>query len=276
MSAIPNEIYDELIPLIDQEKCCGDELCVNACVRRCLSMNSEKKAQYKPRMTKCFQCGHCVAICPKGAVSFENLPLEDLEVEKNLTDTTSLANLIKMRRSIRNFKDTLVPEEDLVDALNIATYAPTGKNLQDVSWVIISDANIIEKLTELTIEAFGKTGEEQAIMAGKAMQSALKKGRNRITYNAKQMIFAYAPKESSHHMVNTTIAMSYLELILSTKGIGTCWAGYVSSASEIMPEMNELLGIPENSCLDACLLVGYPKAKYRRSALRKALRVKTI
>ncbi len=272
---IQSEIYDTLTPIIDVEKCCGDELCVHACVRHCLSMK-DNKAQYKARMATCFQCGHCVAICPKSAISFDHVKLEDLNIENANLDTQSLSNLIKMRRSIRNFKDKQIPEEDLIKALNTAIYAPTGKNLQDVSWIIVSDKEKIEQITLLTIEAFERSGDEQAMLAGKAMQSALKKGRNKITYNAPQMIFAYAPSSSSHALVNTTIAMSYLELILTSMGIGTCWAGYVSSASKLMPEMHKLLNIDENNSLAAALLVGYAKVKYKRSTMRKALRVHTI
>ncbi len=276
MSAtIQSEIYETLTPIINTEKCCGDELCINVCPRHCFSLNTEKKAQYKPRIRSCFQCGHCIAICPKGAISFENVDAVDVELEKTHLDVQALSNLIKMRRSIRNFKEKPVPEEDLIKALNTVIYAPSGENLQDVSWLIVSDKEVIKEISRISIEVFSESEDEEAAEFGKAMLAGFNRGRNRIAYNAPQIVFAYTP-QGSLDAIDPTIAMSYLELVLTSMGIGTCWAGFVSWAAAENKKLHNLLGIDENYSLSAAMLVGYAKFKFRRSTMRKALRVHTI
>ena len=51
---------------IDQEKCIGCGLCAGDCLGWAISMDSGKAEVVKD----CFHCGHCVAICPAGAVRF--------------------------------------------------------------------------------------------------------------------------------------------------------------------------------------------------------------
>jgi nitroreductase len=54
-------------------------------------------------------------------------------------DTAELAKLIKTRRSIRVFQDKPVPEALLIQAVELATWAPNGGNGQNWRWYIILD-----------------------------------------------------------------------------------------------------------------------------------------
>lgn len=48
-------------------------------------------------------------------------------------------DFIYARKSIRKFKDTPVPTKDLKEMIKAATYAPSGKNLQNWHFVVVSD-----------------------------------------------------------------------------------------------------------------------------------------
>jgi nitroreductase len=39
------------------------------------------------------------------------------------------------------------------------------------------------------------------------------------------LVVASAPKEATNGMVDVTLALSYLDLLAPTMGLGTCWAG---------------------------------------------------
>src|SRR3990172_2057607 len=53
----------------------------------------------------CLRCGHCVGICPTGAITHKEMPQTPL-IEKSKEITfEQCAQLIKSRRSIREFKD---------------------------------------------------------------------------------------------------------------------------------------------------------------------------
>jgi nitroreductase len=63
-------------------------------------------------------------------------------------DTAELAKLIKTRRSIRNFQDKPVPEELLLQAVELATWAPNGGNGQNWKWFIILDKKVMNAVAD--------------------------------------------------------------------------------------------------------------------------------
>ena len=76
----------------------------------------------------CIECGHCVALCPTGAVSIEGYDMDDVEVYDEDTFKVNPQNLlraIKFRRSIRFYKDEkvksiLLNDTELHDNINEA------------------------------------------------------------------------------------------------------------------------------------------------------------
>jgi len=65
-------------------------------------------------------------------------------------------------------------------------------------------------------------------------------------------------------------ALSYLELYAFAKGLGTCWAGYLTAAANFHEPIAKALGLPTgNKCFGAVML-GYPQYKYTRIPKRKA------
>ncbi len=53
-----------------------------------------------------------------------NVYIDKNKGEKNMTTYTSIANVIKERRSVRTFTDKAVDKELLIELLNDATWAP--------------------------------------------------------------------------------------------------------------------------------------------------------
>ena len=63
-------------------------------------------------------------------------------------DTAELAKLIKTRRSIRVFQDKPVPEALLIQAVELATWAPNGGTGQNWRWYIILDKKVINAVAD--------------------------------------------------------------------------------------------------------------------------------
>ena len=59
-----------------------------------------------------------------------------------------LAELIKSRRSVRKFQDKPVPEDLLLKALELATWAPNGGNFQPWRFLIVTNKELIRKMAE--------------------------------------------------------------------------------------------------------------------------------
>ena len=62
-------------------------------------------------------------------------------------------DIIISRRSIRQFKDAPVPRDIIEQVLDLARYAPTASNDQNVGYIVVTDKDLIEE-TANTIFGF--------------------------------------------------------------------------------------------------------------------------
>ena len=61
---------------VDQEKCIGCGMCSADCLAFNIVLDGDK-ATVKG---ECLECGHCVALCPTGAVSIEGYDMEGRKI----------------------------------------------------------------------------------------------------------------------------------------------------------------------------------------------------
>jgi len=66
------------------------------------------------------------------------------------------------------------------------------------------------------------------------------------------------------------IALSYLELYAYTKGLGTCFAGYLTAAANFHEPLAQALGLPQGHKCFGAVMLGYPQYKYTRIPTRNA------
>ena len=262
--------------IIDETKCKKDGICARECPMVIIKL---KDGNGFPEMVPggeaiCNSCGHCVAICPHGALSHARVPIDNSPaIDKELEISEEQAvQFLRSRRSVRFFKKQPVEKEKLQRLIEIARYAPSGGNLQMVEWMVFTGADKIKEIAGGAVEWMRK------VMA-KAPQSvppyfpliigAWDMGYNSLTWSAPALIVAYAPKEATTGMVDVSLALSYLELAAPKLGLGTCWAGLVEGALQGSAAVREAVGLPEGHPYHYPMMVGYPKPKYTRLPERK-------
>ena len=98
-------------------------------------------------------------------------------------------------------------------------------------------------------------------------------GVDAVLRDAPALIVAYAPKTAGNGMVDLTIALSYLDLVAPTMGLGTCWAGLLQGMLRSWAPLKEALGIPEDYPYHYPMMLGYPQFKYQRLPERKAPKI---
>ena len=59
-------------------------------------------------------------------------------------------------------------------------------------------------------------------------------------------------------------ALSYLELYAHAKGLGTCWAGYFTVASNHHEPLTKALMLPAGHKCFGAVMLGYPRYRYYR------------
>jgi nitroreductase/NAD-dependent dihydropyrimidine dehydrogenase PreA subunit len=261
---------------VDADKCTHDFLCTLDCPQRILKVDPENGLPYMLEIGAklCLQCGHCVAICPSGALSLKNMTAAECEIvqRNNLPDAQSVAHLLKSRRTVRIFKESEVDRADINRLLDIASYAPTGHNRQNVQWMVYEGRDKIHRLSGLVADWMKKSISENPALA-KAMHldlvlAARKRGWDNIMRDAPNLVIACSPTDEPSGNISCIIALTYLEIAAYASGIGACWAGFFTAAANHYQPLQEELGL-NRIRVHGAMLLGYPRYRYLRVPLRK-------
>ncbi len=264
----------------DQEKCKKDGICAADCPTAIIKIDKQTGPAISADMEiACLHCGHCVAVCPHQALSHRDVPLETCApIQKELKITSDQAvQFLRSRRSIRYFKDKPVEKDTLQQLIEIARNAPTASNSQLISWTVFTEADQIQAIAAKVIDwvkaVLAKDPQPADAPYMPILAAAWDLGYDAILRHAPGLIVASAPKEANNGMVDLTLALSYLDLVAPTFGLGTCWAGLLQGAMKSRPEIKAAVDIPEHVPYHYPMMIGYAKTKYFRLPVRKPPRI---
>lgn len=263
--------------IVDENKCKKDGICAKDCPTAIIKL---KEKESFPEIVPggedfCLTCGHCIAVCPHGALRHSLIPLEECPaIDKALIiNDEQAAQFLRSRRSIRFFKDKPVEKEKIRKLIEIGRYAPTASNTQLVEWLVLTDTEKINDIARQTVDwmrsVMKKNPHSPRIAYMPMIIAAWDLGHDAVLRSAPALVVASAPKEANNGMVDLTLALSYLELAAPTLGLGTCWAGLLQGALLSHPPLKETLGLPEHHPHHYPMMLGHPKAKYFRLPQRK-------
>lgn len=270
---------------IDEDKCRKDGICVRECPFALIRF-SEKTGF--PEMIPggemvCTRCGHCVTVCPHAALDHERMRLtlsvpiaQNLEMQENRAE-----QFLRSRRSVRLFERKPVEKEKINRLIDVARYAPTAGNRQAVEWIVHLDQDRIRQMAALTISWMRDTIETSPAMIKASpylpkVISRWESGTDSILWNAPVVIIATAPKQCTYGLIDVTIALSHLELMAPTIGLGTCWAGLFQSALLASPDLRKSAGIPDAHPHHYPMMLGYPVIRQYRLPSRKSPKITFI
>jgi nitroreductase/NAD-dependent dihydropyrimidine dehydrogenase PreA subunit len=267
---------------VDESKCKKDGICVRDCLPAIIRLSKDSGF---PEMIPgseniCLLCGHCVAVCPEGALSHEKISFElDSPVTgKPGIDEAQAVQFLRSRRSIRQFLKKPVERGKIERLIEVARYAPTAGNSQTVEWLVHTDRSKISEIAALAEEWARQAVINDPFVA--VTRPYLPKiigtwdaGRESILRSAPVLIIASAPKQAAFGFVDLTIALSYLDLLAPTMGLGTCWAGLLQGALLSSSALKEKAGIPAEHPHHYPMVLGYPAIKYHRLPERKPPRI---
>lgn len=270
---------------INEEKCIKCGLCVKDCTANAITMVDFPILNEK----KCIECGHCLAVCPTGALSILGKePFDSTPLKGNFPSSEQMKTLIKGRRSIRQYSNENLPKETIKELFDTASHAPTGVNSCSVHHTVIDDKDTMETFrNEVYTQLEGvlsktdsdekNSGSKHAIdMLNFAIKDRKKTGRDLIFRGAPHLVVTTAPKNAPTPAADTVIALSYLELMAQSMGIGTVWNGIAMMAFACLPELSNRLGIPEDHQLGYIMSFGKPTVKYHRTVERGSANMKTV
>lgn len=146
-------------------------------------------------------------------------------------------NEIYSRVSIRKFKDQQIEREKIIAMLRAAMQAPSAHNQQPWEFYVISDRDMLEKLSHISDYSMCIKNAPMAIVSAYQTNPTL-------------------PSPKFFH-VDMSIAMENLWLEATHQGLGGVWIG-TAPKEEIMQAVEEIVGIPEGQRAFAVFPFGYP------------------
>ena len=240
-----------------------------------------KKGNYPRQLPNtddfCMRCGYCIGLCPTGALKHAEMPpAETPLIDESLKISfEQCSQLIRARRSIREYKDTDVGKEEFERIIDVARYAPTGHNFQGVHWLVVNNREKVRKVAAIGADWLrGMAGENpQMAEMFSGIVKELDAGHDEFLHDAPSFVITCAQKENRIAATDCVIALSYFDLVANTAGLGCCWAGFLMMAAATYPPMINELKLPHELAPHGAMLVGYPAYPYVRIPARKPAKI---
>ncbi|HYF80063.1 MAG TPA: nitroreductase family protein [Symbiobacteriaceae bacterium] len=192
-----------------------------------------------------------------------------------------LAELIRSRRSIRKYRPDDVPDELLLKAIDLATWAPNGGNRQPWQFWVIKNREVIGQIADAVdgrsrlmaswpeaqaypadVERWNRVSSffRQApvciaVMVGgyESLADKLMKARGEADPAAREML--EWRRFGASRIQSIGAAVQNLLLALHQQGLGACW---MAGPQQAKGEIEALLGVPAEFEFVALVPVGWP------------------
>lgn len=181
--------------------------------------------------------------------------------------------VVNDRRSIRNYTDGKVSEEDLRIILESARQAPSGENAQPWRFIVVKDPKNKKFLSDLCRRGSGRrfTGEFLSEQMQKRFAGLKDEAKREAAYKkltsgdvsafvneSDVIIIVFGRKDVWDLPFDTSAAIENMLLAVTALGLGACWL--VAPCIDVRDEMvlNEYFGIPEEFKTVSIIAIGYP------------------
>lgn len=166
--------------------------------------------------------------------------------------------LMRKRRSIRKYKPDPIPRELIERVLEAATWAPSGKNMQNWRFFVLQG-----RYRDAYLQYSQKSWDTIRPILEKRLKPSLYEFTERFFYtlgDAPVVIMAYNqpdPEENNQtSMGSVYMAVQNLLLAAEAEGLGTCAMG---SPLEVKEEVDRFLGVEGTDLQLICgVTLGYP------------------
>jgi nitroreductase len=166
-------------------------------------------------------------------------------------------DLLKTRRSIRDFEDKNVPLDIISDMIRESCLAPSSGNGQPWRFIVITDKAFIRRLSDESKKNILFYIEKNPGAPVKKYEVALRNKDFNVFYNAPCLVYIGGSKKIGSIQVDCALAASYFMFSAAARGLGTCWVALGQHVQD--PGLLEEIGMPEDCKIVAPIIVGYPR-----------------
>ncbi|MCF7858327.1 MAG: nitroreductase family protein [Candidatus Cloacimonetes bacterium] len=156
-----------------------------------------------------------------------------------------LLNAIKNRYSVRKFQHKPVELEKLNEILDAARLAPSARNVQPCKFVVISDPQKREQLTNIC--------KGQKFVSDAPVTIAICADNTDYTMTCGQKAYTIDAAIAGEHIVLQAVEL----------GLGSCWIG-----AFYHDKLADLIALPEGYKIVSLLPIGYPNIGKQKRTLK--------
>ena len=279
---------------IDYDKCNHCTICVQGCPR-CFWMDGDKIA-VEANENCCALCGHCVSLCPAGAIVHHQMDMDNFKAirKREILKTDDFIQFIRERRTHRHFIKRRIPKQDLEKLIDTVRYAPTGGNDQTVEIILVQNPERRKRLSDLAVDHVAAVGAEYAkklqelkeggkgtpeeilqiekmVKFREFLAESRKAGRDPVFYNAPAVAIFHSTAQTVTPKDNCVIASTTMGLLARSMGLEATYIALFENASKASPPIMDELKLPKGNQVFSVLVIGYPKFKYYRTVDRKQI-----
>lgn len=266
----------------NREKCIKCGACVKDCITYSIEQDNEgfaKLSTEEENCSNCISCQHCFAICPTGAITFNNKTPQKSFMPK-FPESDEILNLIRSRKSIRQFKNEELSQEEWDAIKEMLPYIPTGCNFNSLHFSFIESKNAMDEIREYVNSKILKliSNKFTKKYAGKFIKfkKAFENKEDIIFRNAPHMIIVSSHIHAPCANVDPIIALSYIELFAQSMNLGTCWCGFAQACFKLLPKLANMVEIPDGYKPVYVMLIGKSAVKYQRTTLPESFPISEI
>lgn len=150
--------------------------------------------------------------------------------------------ILKKRRSIRNFLHKPIPPNIIKELIDCARFAPTAKNIQPWEFVVITKKEILEEIASLA-------------------------ENGRFIKDCYCCIAVFC-RQTKYYLEDGCAATQNILLAAEDSGLASCWVA--GDKKPYCAQVAELLAVPQEFKLVSLIPLGYTEAK-RDSVAKRSL-----
>lgn len=157
-------------------------------------------------------------------------------------------DIVKHRRSIRQFLDKAVERDKIMMCLEAARLAPSAVNSQPWKFIVVDDPQLKKKLCDVafsgvySINAFAKKAPVIVVVVSE-----------RANYLAQ---VGGLLRDTRYYLIDVGIATEHFVLQAEELGLGTCWMGWFDEQA-----VRKVLSIPKDKKIYIVVALGYSEQK---------------
>lgn len=265
---------------VNEQECTGCGLCASTCPWGLIGVPEDGlPCLVKAAAKLCIICGHCEAVCPSGSLHLDDPRLDPavhLSQDAGI-EAERLGAYLRMRRSIRRYREEPVERAVIERIMDVVRYAPTGRNRQDVQWLMIHDTREVRRLTAMAVDWMRETGSNGNPLAARynltGMVKAWEEGRDYVCMNAPHLVIAHVNEENPVARTNAIIALTHLDIAAPSFDLGSCWGGIFMQAVNNWEPLQKALDLPYGHAAVHCLMFGSPAIRYQRPPQRNPVSI---